>query len=57
MIHLTYGEVGRTTKRILTRKIDLSSAIKFIINNDVDDNIFNIGSGDEVSIKSVAKKY
>ena len=26
---------------------DLSSAIKFIINNDVDDNILNIGSGDE----------
>lgn len=34
---------------------DLSSAIKFIINNDVDDNILNIGSGDEVSIKSVAE--
>ena len=34
---------------------DLSNAIKFIINNDIEDNILNIGSGDEVSIKSVAE--
>ena len=34
---------------------DLSSGIKFIINNDIEDNILNVGSGDEVSIKSIAE--
>ncbi len=34
---------------------DLSSAIKFIINNEIEDSILNVGSGDEVSIKSIAE--
>ena len=39
---------------------DLSNAIKFIVENEINDNLINIGSGDEVSIKSIAetiKKY
>lgn len=34
---------------------DLSNAIKFIINNEIEDSILNVGSGDEVSIKSIAE--
>ena len=34
---------------------DLSNAIKFIIENEINDNLINIGSGDEVSIKSIAE--
>ncbi len=34
---------------------DLSSAIKFIVENEITDNLINIGSGDEVSIKSIAE--
>ena len=34
---------------------DLSHAIKFIVENEINDNLINIGSGDEVSIKSIAE--
>lgn len=34
---------------------DLSNAIKFIVENEINDNLINIGSGDEVSIKSIAE--
>tara|TARA_B100000575_G_scaffold22722_1_gene15536 strand:- start:5502 stop:6425 length:924 start_codon:yes stop_codon:yes gene_type:complete len=34
---------------------DLSNAIKFIINNEIEDSLLNVGSGDEVSIKSIAE--
>ncbi len=34
---------------------DLSSGIKFIIDNEIEDSILNVGSGDEVSIKSIAE--
>ena len=34
---------------------DLSHAIKFIVENGINDNLINIGSGDEVSIKSIAE--
>ena len=34
---------------------DLSNAVKFIINNEIEDSILNVGSGDEVSIKSIAE--
>lgn len=35
---------------------DLALAIKFIINNDVTDELINIGSGDEITIKNLAIK-
>ena len=35
---------------------DLADAIKFIIKNNIDDNILNIGSGQELSIKAIAKE-
>ena len=35
---------------------DLAGAIKFIINNNIDDNILNIGSGQELSIKAIAEE-
>ena len=34
---------------------DLANAIKFVIENNINDSLLNIGSGDEVSIKSVAE--
>jgi GDP-L-fucose synthase len=34
---------------------DLANAIKFVIENNIKDSLLNIGSGDEVSIKSVAE--
>ena len=34
---------------------DLANAIKFVIENYINDSLLNIGSGDEVSIKSVAE--
>ncbi len=34
---------------------DLYNSIKFIINNEIEDSILNVGSGDEVSIKSIAE--
>lgn len=34
---------------------DLISAIEFIIENDIDKNIFNIGSNNEISIKNLAE--
>ena len=34
---------------------DLANAIKFIIENDINDSLLNIGSGIEVSIKSIAE--
>lgn len=34
---------------------DLADAIKFIIENNVNDELINIGSGDEISIKDLAK--
>ena len=34
---------------------DLSNGIKFIIDNEIEDSILNVGSGDEVSIKSIAE--
>ena len=33
---------------------DLSKAIEFIINKNISENILNIGSGEEVSIKDLA---
>jgi len=35
---------------------DLADAIKFIIKNNIDDNILNIGSGQELSIKAIAEE-
>lgn len=35
---------------------DLAGAIKFIIKNNIDDNILNIGSGQELSIKAIAEE-
>jgi GDP-L-fucose synthase len=35
---------------------DLAKAIEFIIKNDIDENLINIGSGEEVSILDLAKK-
>ena len=35
---------------------DLAGAIKFIIENNIDDNILNIGSGQELSIKAIAEE-
>lgn len=35
---------------------DLSDAVNFIINNNIEDEIINIGSGQEISIKNLAKK-
>jgi GDP-L-fucose synthase len=34
---------------------DLANAIKFVIENNINDSLLNVGSGDEVSIKSVAE--
>jgi GDP-L-fucose synthase len=34
---------------------DLANAIKFVVENNINDSLLNIGSGDEVSIKSVAE--
>ena len=42
-------------KREFLHVDDLSNAIKFIINNEIEDSILNVGSGDEVSIKSIAE--
>ena len=35
---------------------DLADAIKFIIENNIDDSILNIGSGEEITIKNLALK-
>jgi GDP-L-fucose synthase len=35
---------------------DLAKAIEFIIENDIDENLINIGSGEEISILDLAKK-
>ena len=35
---------------------DLAKSIEFIIENDIDDSLINIGSGDEISIYELAKK-
>lgn len=35
---------------------DLSNAIKFIIENNIDEDLMNIGSGEEISINKLAKK-
>lgn len=35
---------------------DLADAIKFIIENSIDDSILNIGSGEEITIKNLALK-
>ena len=35
---------------------DLSNAVKFIITNGLSQNIINVGSGNEISIKNLAKK-
>jgi len=35
---------------------DLSNAIKFIIENNIDEDLMNIGSGEEISINNLAKK-
>ena len=34
---------------------DLSDCINFIIDNDVQENLINVGSGDEISILDLAK--
>ena len=35
---------------------DLSNSIKFIIENNIDEDLMNIGSGEEISINKLAKK-
>ena len=35
---------------------DLSNAIKFILENNINDDLINIGSGEEISIKDLSKK-
>ena len=35
---------------------DLSNAIKFVIENDINEDLLNIGFGEEISIKELALK-
>jgi len=35
---------------------DLSSAIEFVISNDIDNDLLNVGSGEEISIKELSEK-
>ena len=35
---------------------DLSSAIEFVISNDIDNDLLNVGSGEEISIKDLSAK-
>jgi len=44
---------GKPLREFLNAE-DLASAIKFIILNEIDDDLINIGSGDEISINALA---
>ena len=35
---------------------DLSSAIEFVISNNIDNDLLNVGSGEEISIKELSRK-
>jgi len=35
---------------------DLSSAVEFIITNNIENDLLNVGSGEEISIKGLSKK-